>query len=314
MPPVQVAFRLRNQDKVIKAGNVITFVITAPSEGDKSSVAERARAIQEILSIKDLFVPDCEYYLEKQIYAPVERLLSRIEGIDLIRVASSLGIDSKKYVMRLRSSDNVDVDIAPLESKTSDIERFRSSSYLVLKCTCGHQFRFGGILSSKDYKLTFNGVVCLKCEATFTILQLTAQLEVEIRRHLALYYAGWLVCDDAACGIKTRQISVYGKRCIGASGKAHGCKGVMRYKYSDKALYNQLLYFDAIFDVEKAKKRLLRPIHADLSVDPLSEGQVNALAEQNRGLFDTCRGVVGRYLQDCGRRYVNIKAIFDFML
>lgn len=314
MPPVQVALRLRNQGKVIKAGSVITFVITAPSEGDKSSVAERARAIQEILSIKDLFVPDCEYYLEKQIYAPVERLLSRIEGIDLIRVASSLGIDSKKYVMRLRSSDNVDVDIAPLESKTSDIERFRSSSYLVLKCTCGHQFRFGGILSSKDYKLTFNGVVCLKCEATFTILQLTAQLEVEIRRHLALYYAGWLVCDDAACGIKTRQISVYGKRCIGASGKAHGCKGVMRYKYSDKALYNQLLYFDAIFDVEKAKKRLLRPIHADLSVDPLSEGQVNALAEQNRGLFDTCRGVVGRYLQDCGRRYVNIKAIFDFML
>lgn len=313
MPSVQVALRLRKQGKVIKAGNVITFVITANSENDTSSTAERARAIQEVLSNKDLFVPDSEYYLEKQIYAPVERLVSRIEGIDLIRVASCLGIDTRKYVMRLRNSD-LDGEIAPLESKVSDIERFRSSSYFLLKCSCGHHFRFGGILNSNDYKLTFNGVACAKCDAVFSTLKLAAQLEVEIRKHLALYYAGWLVCDDSACGIKTRQISVYGKRCIGASGKAHGCKGVMRYKYSDKALYNQLLYFDAIFDVEKAKKRLLRPIHADLNIEALNEGQLSALAEQNRAVFESCREVVGRYLQDCGRRYVNIKAIFDFML
>lgn len=314
MPAVQVGLRLRLQGKVIKAGSVITFVITAPTENDTSSVAERARAIQEVIVKKDTFVPDSEYYLEKQIYNPVERLVSRIEGIDLIRVASCLGIDTRKYAMRLRNSDNLDADIAPLESKVSDVERFRSSSYFVLKCRCGHLFRFGGILSSKDYKLTFNGINCSKCDYTFSTIKLTAQLEVEIRRHLALYYAGWLVCDDSACGIKTRQISVYGKRCIGASGKAHGCKGVMRYKYSDKALYNQLLYFDAIFDVEKAKNNLLRPIHADLNIAPMNEGQVSALAEQNRALFDGCKEVVGRYLQDCGRRYVNIKAIFDFML
>lgn len=314
MPAVQVALRLRNQGKVVKAGSVITFVITSGAEGESRSTAERARAIQEVLVKKDFFAPDTEYYLEKQIYTPIERLLSRIEGVDLIRIASSLGLDTKKYVLRLRNSDNLDADIAPLESKVSDIERFRSSSFFVLKCMCGHQFRFGGILASSDYKLTFKGVACSQCETTFTTLKICAQLEVEIRRHLALYYAGWLVCDDAACGIKTRQISVYGKRCIGASGKAHGCKGVMRYKYSDKALYNQLLYFDAIFDVEKAKNKLLRPIHSDIFVDPLSEGQLCALAEQNRVLFGNCRDVVARYLQDCGRRYVNIKAIFDFML
>lgn len=314
MPSVQVALRLRQQGKVIKGGNVITFVITAPEDGgEPSNPAERARAIQEVLSNKGSFKPDSDYYLEKQIHAPVERLMNRIEGVDMMRVATSLGIDARKYVMRLRN-DGIDADIAPLESKVTDIERFRQSSYLVLKCKCGHQFRFGGILASKDYKMNFNGVGCTKCNATFPTLKLTAQLEAEIRKHLALYYAGWLVCDDLACGIKTRQISVYGKRCIGASGKAHGCKGVMRYKYSDKALYNQLLYFDAIFDVEKAKKHQLRPLSFESTGDVLSEGQLHALAEQNRLLFGHCREVVDMYLKDCGRRYVNMSAIFDFMV
>lgn len=315
MPPVQVALRLRKEGKVVKAGSVITFVITAPEESDTSSnPAERARAIQEVLSNKGSFKPDSEYYLEKQIYAPVERLVNRIDGIDMMRVATSLGIDTRKYVMRLRNSEAGDNEIAPLESNISDVDRFRQSSFMVLQCNCGAKFRFGGILASKDYKITFNGVCCSKCDYVFPTLKLTAQLESMIRKHLALYYAGWVVCDDSACGIKTRQISVYGKRCIGASGKAHGCKGVMRYKYSDKALYNQLLYFDAIFDVDKAKSGKLRPLaYNNNAVQALSEGQLNALAEQNRALFGHCREVVDRYLKDCGRRYVNMKSIFDFM-
>ena len=169
-------------------------------------------------------------------------------------------------------------------------------------------------MASKDYKVTFNGVCCAKCDYVFPVLRLTSQLEAAIRKHLSLYYAGWLVCDDSACGIKTRQISVYGKRCIGASGKAHGCKGVMSYKYSDKALYNQLLYFDAIFDVSKAQKNQLRPIVYDVPVNPMSEGQLNALAEQNKVNFGYCREVVDQYLKVCGRRYVNMGNIFDFMV
>ncbi|SGZ50084.1 CIC11C00000002055 [Sungouiella intermedia] len=311
MPPVQVALRLRKQGKVVKAGSVITFAITAPEKGDTTSnPAERARAIQEVLGNKSNFKPDSDYYLEKQIYAPVERLVNRIEGIDMMRVATALGIDTRKYVMRLRNTE--ENDISPLESNITDIERFRQSSYLVLECKCGAKFRFGGLLASKDYKITFNGVCCSKCDYVFPCLKLTSQLESMIRKHLALYYAGWVVCDDSACGVKTRQISVYGKRCIGSSGKAHGCKGVMRYKYTDKALYNQLLYFDAIFDVDKAKSNKLRPV-SDSALENLSEGQLNALAEQNRALFGNCREVVDRYLKDCGRRYVNMKAIFEFM-
>lgn len=318
MPPVRVAMLLRESGKVIKAGTVITFVITAPqTEDEKSTPADRARPIQDVLKKDSIYRPDPNYYLEKQIFAPVERLLERIEGIDMMRVASSLDIDTKKYVLRVRNSDTHAGEIVPLESNISDVERFRQCSYLVLKCKCGTNFRFGGIVASNDYKVTFNGICCNKCQYTFPTFRIAAQLENMIRRHISLYYAGWLVCDDGACGITTRQISVYGKRCIGAAGTATGCKGVMRYKYSDRALYNQLLYFSSIFDVDKARKSELRPVFDafDKGSEPakLASGQIEALAEQNREHFGHFQGIVDRYLAECGRRYVNMGSIFDFM-
>jgi DNA Polymerase alpha zinc finger len=39
-----------------------------------------------------------------------------------------------------------------------------------------------------------------------------------------------------------------------------------------------------------------------------------ALAEQNREGFDFTKGVVGKYLDKCGRRYVNLAGIFHFMV
>jgi DNA polymerase alpha subunit A len=317
MPQVQVALRLRKEGKVIKAGSVITFVITAPTnDEEKSSPAERARAIQEVLNKSNTLKPDASYYLDKQIFAPVERLLERVEGIDLTRVANCLGIDTKKYILKARNSE-LNGEITPLEANISDSERFRQCSYLVLNCNCGNTFRFGGIQASNEYKVCYNGLNCGKCEYSFPTLRLTSQLEYTIRKHISLYYAGWLVCDDSSCGIRTRQISVYGKRCIGSSGTAHGCKGMMRYQYSDKAIYNQLLYFQSIFDVTKAKKNELKPIYDDFhqlnTPNKLPSGQVDALAEQNKELFSYCQEVVEKYLSDCGRRYVNMGSIFEFM-
>ena len=317
MPQVQVALRMRKDGKVVKAGSVITYVITAPvDDEDKSTPAERARAIQELLSKDNKLKPDPSYYLEKQIFAPVERLLERIEGIDLTRVAGCLGIDTRRYILKARNNETSG-EIMHLEANISDAERFRQSSYLVLQCKCGQNFRFGGIQASKEYKVTFNGICCNQCEYTFPAIRLTSQLEHTIRTHIALYYAGWLVCDDSACGIRTRQISVYGKRCIGNSGTAHGCKGIMRYQYSDKAIYNQLLYFQSIFDATKTKKHELKPIYdvfdKNNQITKLPLGQIDALVEQNRDLFQSCHQVVDKYLSNCGRRYVNMGSIFDFM-
>jgi DNA polymerase alpha subunit A len=46
------------------------------------------------------------------------------------------------------------------------------------------------------------------------------QLESEIRRAIAKYYQGWLICGDPICGHKTREMSVYGRQCL-----RPGCQG-----------------------------------------------------------------------------------------
>ncbi|KAG7884903.1 hypothetical protein KL938_001160 [Ogataea parapolymorpha] len=320
MPAVQVALRLRKQGKLVRAGSVMTFVVTDKGQDDGDSVADRARAISEILASPSQYRPDPYYYLEKQIFAPIERLLERIEGNDVVRMATALGLDARKYEARARFvQDRVSAELQPLDSTISDSERFRDCKPLALRCTsCRVSFEFGGIQASKRYQVTFSGVKCLSCQHVLAPLTISSQLEYFLRREISAYYAGWLVCDD--CGVKTRQVSVYGRRCIGKNGKAYGCKGIMRYTYPDKQLYNQLLYTMSLFDVDKAKKRLLKPLTADLGVEdkenkllPMNQGELDALVEQNRELFKTHQRVVDKYLTECGRRYVDMGGIFEFM-
>lgn len=319
MPAVQVALRMRKAGRLVKAGTVITYVITRNKNDLKSSTslhpAERAYALNEVMAKDSGVVPDAEFYLEKQIFAPVERLLERIEGFNVTRLSEVLGLDSRKYLRRYDenggSGNNV---LQPLETTISDMERFKDSSNLQLSCPkCMASFPFGGIVASNHYQVTYNGVQCKKCDHLFLPLQLSCQLESTIRAHISLYYAGWLVCDDVTCGNVTRQISVFGKRCL-----REGCTGVMSYRYTDKKLYNQLLYFESLFDCEKNKKQVLRPLYhegePDYPREKLSESTILALVEQNRELFSINRGVVEKYLDNCGRRYVDMGSIFDFMI
>ncbi|KAL3229057.1 DNA polymerase alpha catalytic subunit A [Nakaseomyces bracarensis] len=321
MPAVQVALRMRKTGRMVKAGTVITFVITKQEENEDGettgapSVAERAYALHEVMMKGNNLKPDPEYYLEKQIFAPVERLLERIDSFDTVRLISALGLDSKKY-LRHGGPDghgNMIEGLQPLETTISDMERFKDSSSLVFNCpNCSQKFPYGGIVASNYYQHCFNGLQCKMCQHIFTPLAMTCQVERAIRSHISLYYAGWLQCDDATCGNVTRQLSVFGKRCLN-----EGCTGVMHYKYTDKQLYNQLLFFDSLFNCEKIKKQELKPLYLegdkDFPAERLSETSINALTEQNRELLEMNRAIVQKYLSDCGRRYVDMATIFEFM-
>ena len=325
MPAVQVALRMRNAGRVVKAGTVITFVITKGKDSDKENsdnktsesahFASRAYALNDVMVKSNNLVPDPEYYLEKQLFAPVERLLERIESFDVVRLSESLGLDSKKFARRY-ADDNSNSGIHNLElleTTISDMERFKDSAEFLLNCpNCSNSFPFGGIVASKFYKVCYNGVQCKKCEHILNTIQLTSQLESVIRSHISLYYAGWLYCDDSTCGNVTRQISVFGKRCLN-----DGCTGVMRFKYTDKQLYNQLLYLFSLFDLEKNKKQKLKPLYyegdKDYPGEPLADSSILALTEQNRVLFEISQSVVNKYLDNCGRRFVDMGNIFDFM-
>jgi len=307
MPQVQVALRKKARGESVKAGDVISFIITAGAGEDSvsdTSAAERAYATPDVIKPDSGLKPDPEWYLVKQIFPPIERLCAPIDGTSSMRLAECLGLDIRKYQIGSSITSQNDREIHPLESKIPDEERFKDATKLSLRCrSCKMDFHFEGLIGSKD-NCCPQGILCPSsaCGKVLPVASITAQVEHQIRQLVATYSDAWLVCDDTSCGNRTRQLSVYGKRCLGPKGLAKGCRGVMHYEYTDKMLYNQLLYFKSLFDVEKAKT----------AAGTGDRDVVNALAIQNTYRFGVVSSCIGRYLEKCGRQWVGMQSIFSF--
>ncbi len=298
MPQVQVALKKKAKGDTVRINDVIAFIITA---GDSNNnPAERACAPQELLKKGSELKPDYEWYLLKQIFPPIERLCGPIEGTDAMRLAECLGLDTRKYQIA-NLVTQASKDIVPLDSTISDEERFKDAARLTLICqACGKGFAMEGLVTPQV--CSAHGILC-SCGNVLPPLSVNLQLESQIRMQVDQYYESWLQCDDPECGTKTRQMSVYGRRCIGRDGLARGCLGRMSFVYTDKALYNQLLYYDSLFCTDKA---IAKASDAD-------KVAISVLGAQNRQCFDASRSVVGKYLEKCGRRYVDMNNIFSFM-
>ncbi|KAI5852981.1 hypothetical protein DFP73DRAFT_534741 [Morchella snyderi] len=303
MPQVQVALRKKARGEPVKSGDVISYVITGDGEGHDKNPAERAYSIQDVQKPDSGLKPDPEWYLLKQIFPPIERLCGPIDGTDAMRLAECLGLDTKKYQI-VNSARQEEREIHPLESTIPDDERFKNTAKLSLRCrSCKVSFEFEGLFSSQNLVST-DGIKCsnTSCGKLVTVTSVVAQLEYQIRSLTTKYYDAWLVCGDTQCGNRTRQMSVYGKMCLGPKGHASGCSGLMSYEYTDKMLYNQLLYFSSVFDVDKAKKRV--------EVD--KNETLHILAENNRMRFKIISDAVQKYLEKCGRQWVSMESIFSF--
>lgn len=75
-------------------------------------------------------------------------------------------------------------------------------------------------------------------------------------------------------------------------------------QYTDLALYNQLLYFRHLFDADKALSAARGSARFD---------DVRALAASNAAALSAAIGVVDKYLDRNGRRYVDMGSLFGFM-
>jgi DNA polymerase alpha subunit A len=258
MPQVQVALRKKSRGEPVKAGDVISYIITGGADDMQSDAhsAERAYATQDVLKPDSGLKPDPEWYIAKQIFPPIERLCAPIEGTNSMRLAECLGLDLRKYQMLPSNGNQQDTEIHPLESTIPDEERFKDAVKLSLQCrSCKESFLFEGLVGSKD-RCSSQGISCknASCGKILPVASIVAQVDHQLRQIVAKYHDAWLVCNS--CGLRTRQMSVYGKRCLGPKGLAKGCKeGRMTYEYSDKMLYNQLLYFRSLFDAEKAVEK-----------------------------------------------------------
>lgn len=312
MPPAQVALRELARGKTVRPNDVISYVVTSgDSETSSLPAAKRSYTLQDVVKKDSGLKPDIEFYLLKQIFPPIERLCAPIPGTDAVRLAECLGLDVRKYQINTSSTQNTqNTEIFPLESQIPDSVRFESAARLALTCRhCKERCVFEGLAASA-HMCNPNGLICpnASCQKQFSTLTIVAQLESQIRAQTSKYYEGWLVCDESTCGNRTRQISVYGHRCLGPRGQAEGCLGRMTYEYPEKQMYNQLLYFASLWDVDKARAAAQKEASGE------KKDSVSALVEFNRVRFGTVKGVVDAYLKKCGRQWVEMDGLFRFML
>uniref|UniRef100_A0A060TBJ3 DNA polymerase n=1 Tax=Blastobotrys adeninivorans TaxID=409370 RepID=A0A060TBJ3_BLAAD len=302
---VAVALRKQSRGDIVRPGDVMQYIVCKDTEDSSASAAERAFTMAEMKQMDK--VPDAEYYLSNQVFNVIKRLLGPIEGApDEYQIGQSLGLSVSKHKQHAVNEDFSYQGIQPFESTKSDEERFRQAARLEILCKNGHRFVFDGLQKGKT--VSANGVECAECNQVVPMTRINAQLEAAIRREISNYYNAWLVCGDSSCNVRTRQVDVYGKRCHGPDQQGF-CNGVMKYEYSDRQLYDQLLYFDSLFDVDRAKQRKGQNDDSD----SYTMDEISVRAEQNRQRFEVARKVVTKYLNNSGRRYVDMHAIFSFV-
>ena len=296
----------------MRVNDVISYIMTAAKDGAAAapheSSAKRAYASADVTPASSSLKPDVDWYLYKQIFPPIERLCAPMPQTDAMQLAECLGLDTRKYSIASAASREQTNEISPLESQIPDSIRFKDCVRLNLTCRyCKQRSLFEGLAPSIS-NVTPEGIVCgnTECRRRYSVLTLVAQLEHVIRLQTSRYYDGYLACDDSSCGNRTRQMSVYGHRCLGPSGRAEGCLGKMRYEMGEKELYNQLLYFQGLWDVEGKALKIDR--------NGEEKEKVKAMAEWNRERFGTLKGVVEGYLKRCGRVWVQMDALFEYAL
>ncbi|KAI6139794.1 hypothetical protein BKA82DRAFT_955077 [Pisolithus tinctorius] len=303
-PHVQVALRMKAKGGSARSGDVIPYVfcIGNGEEPSKTAQADRARHPDELKKAApgELDI-DYEHYLANQILPPIERLCDPIEGTDRTRLAECLaGLDPSRY--RTAGSGGGGPAFATLESQIPDSERFKDCQPFFIRCRkCKGEAEFRPIWERESSVLQPTGPACLACSSQFPTISLQTQLEVQIRARIAQYYLAWLICGDSTCANRTRSMKVYGRRCLRL-----GCEGIMRYEYSDADLYNQLKYFQSLFDGDKAKKAAL---------GSASSREVGEITNNENCIqfFKDMNEIVNKYLERCGRRWVDLNALFSGM-
>ncbi|TFK23220.1 DNA polymerase alpha catalytic subunit [Coprinopsis marcescibilis] len=300
-PHVQVALRMKAKGQSARSGDVISYIFCAgKTEGDdaaKGSQADRAMHPDEVRRGGTDVKIDYEYYLAHQILPPIERLCDAIEGTDRARLAECLGLDPNRYRNTTASEEKL---FASLDSQMSDVERFKETDPFKVRCRWCHATLNFPVLNDRSVALLkASGVSCLSCEKPITGASLQVQLEGQIRAHIAKYYEGWAVCDEQTCSNRTRSMGIYGRRCLKA-----GCKGRVSFEYSDTKLYNQLRYYKYLFDKEKA---------INASKNSPTQEEVLAVVGTQSQLLSNLNDLVEKYLQQCGRRWVDLNSIFSVL-
>eukprot|EP00937_MAST-01D_sp_MAST-1D-sp2_P000600 g600.t1 len=207
---------------------------------------------------------DIEWYLTQQIHPPVSRLIEPIEGTSSAAIAEHMGLDAARFRQSQGGGGDGEDDMADyLSRRMDDAERFKHSEPLEIHCrACGTTVPFPGVRHFPSGKFVGqSGLVCTNeaCGAEFfgfeeaedCVALLENKLTLSMRTFIKQYYDRWLVCEDSAATVRTQQQSVLGNRFF-----VNGHLVPMKAEYSDARLYEQIKYYETLFDVKRSDEKL----------------------------------------------------------
>ncbi|KAI9099252.1 DNA polymerase family B-domain-containing protein [Phlyctochytrium arcticum] len=313
-PHLQVALSMKARGLSARAGDTIPYIICEVEGLEQGAgMAMRARHPDDLAKDQTIKV-DVEWYLSTQVHPPVARLIAPIEGTDGARIAECLGLDTRKYIS-VQGGDGMggglgpEEDVYTLGSQLSDEERFKDVQKWKPICrACKEPTEFPGVAiwkpqtaSAVEPPSTLFKCSNTACSAPLKVASLAAQLTVEMRAHIVRYANGWLICDEPGCRTRTRNVGVYGERCL-----IGGCKGSVSLEFPDSALHNQLLYYRHLFD-EANVEALIKS-----KGDREKLGIWNSMLVNDGRQIAELRSVVKRYLDKNARGVVNLQDVFRF--
>jgi len=258
-PHVQVALKMKAQGKPMRAGDHVPYVICA--DPNIASFAQRAHDPEAVEAAAGKLVLDKKWYMESQVHPVVSRICAVIQGTDSGQLADCLGLDSSKFHKSDNAGDSERKSAFAQQQEAAD--RFENVEKFSAMCTDGLCRDFPGVYVM-DEKM---GVLRCGLKQTdtpgvsFSPSAMRLQLGHLMRKCLAKYHDGWLVCGDDTCAHRTRNVLcdvyrdgeqvAYGLKC-----PAQGCTGKMRVEYSSEQLYLQTLYLKQLFDLGHAERKL----------------------------------------------------------
>ncbi|KAJ2836260.1 DNA-directed DNA polymerase alpha catalytic subunit pol1, partial [Coemansia sp. 'formosensis'] len=293
-PHVLVALRLRERGEPVRSDDTIPYIICdakCPAmPQDLTSYAERARHPDEIRASQGALFPDSDWYLNQQVLPPCARLLEPM-ATDMGALAQSLGLDPAKF--RAPPAPSTEDTLRTLDSQISDAERFRLARPFMPTCpACRAAYVCDGIARAG----LDSGLTCTHCKHLPSPASLATQLALQIRRHVREYYAFAMRCDEPACNLVSRVLSVAGARCLRPQ-----CSGRMHDVYPDKQLYHQIQYFAALLAVDRSATRL-----------ETTAAHIVTLRDRHPEHIMRLSAVVDNYLSVSARKFVNLSSLFSF--
>lgn len=249
-PHVQVALRLNAKNsRRFKKGDIVPYVIC--EDGTANSATQRAYHIEELKNSEHLKI-DYRYYLAHQLHPVISRICEPIEGMDPARVADCLGLDPSGY-RQFNRKENTNSDTYEVENEQEKYRQCKDFTFICINENCKTENKIREIC----VKLDKDSVIFLeKCQNDKCSLKpidylacIQNQLAMQIRQYHAQYYAGWVSCEDPACGYRTARLP---QTFIGGYPLCRQCeKGVMFREYTEKDLHLQISFFAYLFDQSK---------------------------------------------------------------